>query len=161
MRTIFLIIITVLLAACQTAPKDAPPFSLAPAAPAGYGTLYLYRLDAPPYTGLIRLSVAGRPVLAAPEQAYTWIHLKAGEYTVLAEWPPQPGWKSVEGKFVVSEGSSTYVRAQAKVSINPAGWLTPGGIGKTSLLTLTPQDQGPTELKSCCRYLAGEFSILK
>jgi hypothetical protein len=60
----------IMLTGCATAPADAPRFSPAPPAPEGYATVYVYRLGAPPYTRDIKLSIAGKKFIDAPEQAY-------------------------------------------------------------------------------------------
>ena len=147
-------LLLLLLSACQTVPRDAPSFTPAPPAPPGYGTLYLYRLDAPPYTGLIYFSVSERRIFAAQEQAYTWVHIKAGEHSVFAEWPAQPGWKSPPAaKVKVTEGASTYVRAEGAVKWRPPSWTTPAGINMNSMLTLIPPERASAELVVCCRYV--------
>jgi hypothetical protein len=161
-KFLFGLLILLLLSACQTAPSNAPHFAPAPAAPPGYGTLYLYRLGAPPYTGLIQIFVSHRLVLAAPEQAYTWVYVKAGEQSVLALWPPQPGWKSPpEAKVTVAEGASVYIRAEGAVNTRMPGLLTPGGTSLRSALALTPPERAPEELRACCRYMAPSESLIQ
>jgi hypothetical protein len=162
MRLKIALVLLALLSACQTAPSNAPQFSAAPVAPAGYGTVYLYRYHAPPYTGLIEFDVSGRRIFAAPDQAYTWLHVRAGEHTVYAQWPNQPGWKSPPVvKIEVTEGASVYVRAESAVGLVAPGWTTPGAMSLSTRLTEKPQELGPVELRACCRYMPPVTSILQ
>ena len=157
---VFVISGMLLLAGCQTVSQDAPTFTDAPSPPEGYATVYLYRLNAPPYTGLIGYRFSGKEVLATPEKAYTWIHAKAGTHQIYAQWPPQPGWKSTSTTLTVEGGQSYFVRAEGRVGLLPAPGPQPFSATLTSTLTIMQPALGRAELLSCCRYMRSSIQVI-
>lgn len=156
MRCVSILIIAV-LAGCAVVPEAAPRFSSAPAAPDGYATIYLYRLGAPPYTSDIKLSIAGKPVLNAPEQAYTWVFVRAGTHTVFAEWPGEflapKKWSDAFATHAFEPGKSYYFRVAGNVELASGGFFSSGGILRKSYLAQLPTDAGIAQLIACCRYM--------
>jgi hypothetical protein len=142
---------------CATAPENAPRFTAAPAAPDGYATVYVYRLGAPPYTRAIKLSIAGKPVLDAPEQAYTWVFVRAGTHTVFAEWPTDflapKKWPDASSTQAFESGLSYYFRVAGNVNTTPGGFFSPGGMLLTSLVAQRTPEVGKAELVGCCRHM--------
>jgi Protein of unknown function (DUF2846) len=140
-----------LIAGCATVPSDAPRFSPAPAPPEGYATLYIYRLGAPPLPEAIKISVNGQPVLQIPERGYTWLHVRAGTYAVLGEWP-RTAFGLVSGAVVsatpsVDAGKSYYFRVTGNVSPTFGGLLVSKGIAQR------PPEAGAVEINACCSYM--------
>jgi hypothetical protein len=146
------------LTACATVPEGAPPFSPAPVAPAGYATVYVYRLGAPPYTRDIKVSLAGKAVLNAPERAYTWLFVPAGTHTLLAEWPTDflgpKRWPDAAITERLEAGESYYFRVAGNVGIAPGGFFSSGGMVLSSQILRRPPDAGIAELVACCRFLS-------
>ncbi|HEV2212954.1 MAG TPA: DUF2846 domain-containing protein [Gammaproteobacteria bacterium] len=78
----------VMLAACATAPKDAPTFStgvLPPADPA-YAVLVVYRMMVPPLAYKPTVTVNGQEAAELPNDAFTWIKAKPGHVSVKNDW---------------------------------------------------------------------------
>jgi hypothetical protein len=143
-------------AGCATVPSTAPAYTPAPNAPEGYATVYVYRLGAPPYTQEIKVSLAGKAVLAAPEQGYTWVHVRAGTHTLLAEWPKNlggGGWPNATATQVFEPGKPYYLRLEGRVGSAPGGFFSGGGMLLTSMVVSRTPAEGEAELKACCRYL--------
>jgi hypothetical protein len=142
---------------CATAPENAPRFTAAPAAPDGYATVYVYRLGAPPYTRAIKLSIAGKPVLDAPEQAYTWVFVRAGTHTVFAEWPTDflapKKWPDASATRAFESGLSYYFRVAGNVGTTPGGFFSSGGMMLTSFVAQQTPEVGKAELVGCCRHM--------
>ena len=142
---------------CATAPENAPRFTPAPVAPAGYATAYVYRLGAPPYTREIKLTIAGKPVLDAPEQAYTWMFIRAGTHTLFAEWPRDlfapKKWPDAIVTQAFEPGESYYFRVAGSINSTAGGLFSSNGTVFTSYLARRPTDAGKAELIACCRYM--------
>ncbi len=145
------------MAGCATVPDTAPTFSPAPDAPAGHATVYVYRLGAQPYTRNIKLSMAGKPVLEAPERAYTWLFVPAGTHTVLAEWPTDflapKKWPDASHTERFEAGKSYYLRMVGNVNMAGGGFFSSGGLMFSTQLVRRSTDDGPAELIACCRFL--------
>jgi len=146
------------LAGCATVPESAPRFSPAPTAPDGYATVYVYRLGAPPFTRDIGVSVAGKPVLSAPEKAYTWLFVRAGTHTVFAEWPTDflgpKKWADASATQAFEAGQSYFFRVAGNVGSVAGGFFSSGGMVLTSQISRLPANAGTAELVACCRYLS-------
>jgi hypothetical protein len=142
---------------CAVAPASAPRFAAAPTAPDGYATVYVYRLGAPPYARDIKLSIAGKPIIDAPEQAYTWMFVRAGTHTLFAEWPRDflgpKKWSDVTVTQAFEAGESYYFRVAGNVGAASGGLFSSGGMVFTSYLSRRPTDTGKAELTACCRYM--------
>jgi hypothetical protein len=154
-KTIFHLLFLALpfIGGCATVPDSAPPFSPAPAAPRGFALVYFYRLDAPPYTQTIKLSVAGKPIIDAPERAYSWAHVKAGTHTVLADWPKVSGWQPASTTVAFEAGETYYVRAVGRLESPPFSLFGRGGFVPMSYVTSLPPGVGRAEIRVCCRYM--------
>ncbi|WP_396432729.1 DUF2846 domain-containing protein [Limnohabitans sp.] len=150
---------------CATAPADAPKFSAAPAAPEGFATVYVFRLSAPPFSREIKLSIAGKPLFAATEQAYTWAYVRAGTHTVYAEWPTElfgsKQWPDASTTLALEAGKSYFVRALGDVGIVSGGFLSGGSIVRRSGLIVLPQETGQAQLIACCRYIKPVLSVVE
>ncbi len=147
----------VILTGCATVSENAPAFSPAPAAPAGYATVYVYRLGAQPYTRNIRLSVAGKQVLETPERAYTWLFVPAGTHTILAEWPADflapKKWPDASHTERFEASESYYLRMIGNIGMTGGGFFSSGGIIFSSQLVRRSSDEGRAELVACCRFM--------
>jgi hypothetical protein len=151
------ILILTVSSGCAVAPTNTPRFAPAPSAPDGYATFYVYRLGAPPYTRDIKLSIAGKPVIDAPEQAYTWMFVRAGTHTLFAEWPRDflgpKKWPDATATQAFEPGESYYFRVAGNVGVASGGLFSSGGMVLTSYLTRRPTDARKSELVACCRYM--------
>lgn len=146
----------IVCASCSTAPPTAPTYAPAPNAPDGYATVYIYRLGAPPFTQEIRVNFAGKAVLAAPEQGYTWLHVRGGTHTLLAEWPKNlmgGGWPNASATQLFEPGKAYYFRLAGQVGSTPGGFFSGGGMLLTSMVVSRTPAEGEAELKACCRYM--------
>ncbi|HSN17748.1 MAG TPA: hypothetical protein VLV87_06015 [Gammaproteobacteria bacterium] len=77
----------IFLAACATAPKDAPGFSVdsLPQDPA-YALLVVYRGLVPPLAYKSTLSVNGVEAVEMPNEAFTWIKVRPGHTSLKNDW---------------------------------------------------------------------------
>ena len=149
----------ILFVGCANAPSDAPTFSPAPPAPEGYATAYLYRLGAPPYTKEVRVLIDGKPVSAALENGYTWVHVRAGSRVVEGKWPKTwggGGWPDAAVTALFEPGKSYYFKITGKVGIRTPGpaAAVSGTMGvSSSSMILTPSAiDAEKELILCCRF---------
>jgi hypothetical protein len=144
-----------LLSGCVTAPANAPRFTPAAPAPEGYATVYVYRLGAPPYSGTIKFSMAGKLVFEASEQAYTWFYIRAGTHALFAQWPTEVStglkkWPDVTAAQDFTAGRSYFYRINANAA--STGLLSSNMVLTTKVSKLS-NETGQAELSACCRYL--------
>jgi hypothetical protein len=149
--------IAFILASCTSIPSDAPPFTPAPTAPDGYATVYFYRLGAQPYGKELRVNVNGKRVLEMPENAYTYVYVKAGTHTVLTDWynpplAPMP-YSSAAFTLEAKAGETYYLRQITDTSIAPSSFLGPTLFSHRSAIIPLPAARGSSELKACCRLM--------
>jgi hypothetical protein len=165
MRIFSLVVGVTLLAGltvgCETVSEKAPRFHPAIAPPDGYAVVYLYRFDAPPYTRTIKFSMTGKPLLDAPERAYTWVYAKAGTHTVIGDWPNVSGWTPASTTFTVESGKSYFVRAVGRLERTPGGFFSGSSITPTSYVTNLPPNVGLAEITACCRYMRAAIDYVE
>lgn len=151
------VLVVATLAGCAVAPENAPRFTPAPVAPDGYATVYIYRLSAPPYTRDIKLSIAGKPVLNAPEEAYTWLFVRSGTHTLFAEWPTDflapKKWPDASTTYNFEPGKAYYFRVAGDIEAVRGGFLSPGAMVLKSYVAWRSAEVGIAELIACCRYM--------
>jgi hypothetical protein len=99
-----------LLAACATAPKDAPGFSVEalPQDPA-YALLVVYRGLVPPLAYKSTVSVNGVEAVAMPNQAFTWIKVRPGHTSLKNDWSFAAGNPAGAVDLAVQAGHRYYV----------------------------------------------------
>ena len=164
-RVTLLYCILPLLVSCATAPSNAPIFSPAPPAPDGYATVYLYRLGAPPLTKEIQVLIDGKPVMAALEQGYTWVHVRSGSRVVDGKWPKTlggGGWPDASVTRLFEPGKNYYFRITGRVGITafgPAAAVSGTmGVSSTSMILTPTAAEAEKELAVCCRYIRSNTS---
>lgn len=157
-----LLIPSLLVAGCASAPAHAPKFVTAPQAPDGYATLYVYRFSTPPYTLGIKVSVAGKPMAEMLENGYAWVHIKAGTHTLYAKWPESMGlirtktWPDATATDEFEPGKSYFFRVMGDISLGPGGILFGNTMIMRTGIARRTDNVGVAELTACCRHLASD-----
>jgi hypothetical protein len=148
------------MAGCATtAPKDAPQFTPAPAAPPGYATVYVYRFGELPNGQDINVSLANKQLFSAREQGYTWAHVRAGTHTFIARWPKGiagGAWPDASSTQLFEEGQSYYFRLRGTMRVAGGGFFSSGGWVMITGIVRRTSDDGKAELLACCRYVRAE-----
>ena len=142
-----LLIIIVTLTACASIPQDAPRYSPAPKAKAGYGTLYIYRYYAPPYIHSPTITINNQEILDPPEKSYTWIHLKSGVYQVNVDWSIWASWPDLNFPIRITDGEEYFLKITGD---SQWGWSATKLISSAKQV---PKNLAEKELKSCCKYV--------
>jgi hypothetical protein len=147
MGSAFLALAAASLSSCASVPASAPAFTRAPAAPAGFQNVYIYRIGAYPTKRTPTIAVDGHPVFDPPETAYTVIHLAPGTHWVTTKWNWDAGAPPLSVPLEVTD-KSVYYRLSGDFASAGFSWR----IG-TNLRGI-PQDQAEAEMRKCCRYVA-------
>ncbi len=153
-RLLLATLVMAALTGCATAPQSAPKFTPAPPAPEGYATVYIYRISEAPYTADITVSIAGKLVVSAPNQGYTWLHVKTGIHLVYAAWPKLPGpvvWPDAAFTELFEPGQVYYLKLSGRLVPQP-GANQLGLIPATRIYNMLPE-YGTAELHACCRFI--------
>ena len=152
------IVLLTVISGCAIAPQSAARFTPAPPPPEGYSLVYIYRLNAQPYVHNIKISVAGKEVLDAPEYGYTWLYVPAGTHTILAVSPPEgflldvKNWPDTSSTLAMESGKAYFFRLTSNVSFAPDGFLSGRVVRRTAFLQRTDKE-GFAELTACCRFM--------
>jgi hypothetical protein len=85
-------------------------------APAGFGTLVVYRFNAQPLGRKVDILVNGRPVCSLKNKQHTQLHVKAGPCTVKTQWGPSlAGAYDRSADITIQPGLTTYVCVEGNV----------------------------------------------
>lgn len=87
------------------------PVEKAPAPPAGYATVYIYRPDSPPKIRSPKILVDGQEMLKLANKAFSWFYVPAGSRTVATRWGSFERALEKQLSFTVENGRTYYVRA--------------------------------------------------
>lgn len=145
---------TMTLISCVTLPQDAPGYAAAPvplAAPAGYATVYIYRIGARPVKRAPDVLVSGMKVWEPPEQAFTWAHVKAGKRQFKLDWASDTGSPDTDVVLELQAGQTYHVRVSGARPSAPAGhyaaWYGDANVHLVSRL------DAERELAACCKFM--------
>jgi len=143
---ILLLALSALCAGCSTVPTQ--PYSKAPPAPDGFGTIYIYRITAYPPTRSPDVSISDVKVAEPADKTYTWAYVKQGETRVSIEWGFDLGYTPANLKLNVAAGQSYFVKV--------AGSWQPG-FGNTVEMNAWAETVSPAtaegELARCCSFV--------
>jgi hypothetical protein len=139
-----------LFSGCATIPLNAPPFSVAAAAPAGFSNVYLYRQGAYPTMRSPVITLDGKRVLSPPEGSYTVLPMSVGQHDVVIDWGWDTGWPDLDFKLDVEEGQTSYLKLSG--SFETSGSQYTAG----SMVHTMPEALAVAEMTRCCRYIRPE-----
>jgi hypothetical protein len=137
---------------CAIAPADAPPFVLAPVAPEGFSTLYIYRGRIGTNVLSANIKIAGVEAMSLQQNGYSWIHVRSGAQNIVLEWSPAvlSSFSSVSANYTFEPGKSHYLRLVAGVSL--VGGLFSNRYVSSTGFEQVRNEHAEAELKVCCRY---------
>jgi hypothetical protein len=137
------------LSGCASVPRNAPRFTEAPAAPAGYQNVYIYRIGAYPTKRTPTVMVDGKPVFDPPEAAYTVIHLSPGQHWLTTKWSWDTGAPPLAAPLIVKD-APLFIRLSGDFA--SAGYSFRFGSDLRGL----PAAAAEAELRMCCRYMPAQ-----
>jgi hypothetical protein len=141
--------LTVLVAGCATAPKDAPSFAEASVAkPNEHSSiLILYRKLVTPLAFSVTAKLNGKVLAELPNEAFTWARMGPGEQILTIEWPALAGQSDKKQVLKVEPGKYYFVEFRGNFN-------TALGVGYSfQNLGEVNQDRAITDLLECCRHV--------
>jgi hypothetical protein len=139
--------VMIFASACATVPADAPAFSRAAAAPAGFENLYIYRPPGPPIYGSPSIKIDSNEVASPPSWSYTVIPIASGQHTVLIDWGWWSGWPALDFPIQVKPGESLYLRIGSDLDFS---FMYDTRRSEAQEVESTVAER---EMKQCCRYV--------
>lgn len=160
MKTQVSLLLLSTLVGCASVPADAPGFAPAPPAPAGYATVYLYRVGAFPTLRKPNVMVNQALMVEPPELSYTWAHVKAGAVPFRVEWAIDTGWPPVAFSRDLASGQSYYFKLSgSSENKGLTGYNTVTHVMGTRVAVVA-EAQAQAELLTCCKYIKPERQVL-
>lgn len=144
-----LIIMSLVLAACASAPKGALTFNEVniPAPAEGKSILVFYRKISPPAAYEMQVHINDIETASLPNNAFSFVKLEPGKTKIKTSWSAWSGMPSREKSIEIPANAVVYLELTSAV-------YTPGGMQLGSHNTATQTDSYAIEqLRSCCKYI--------
>jgi hypothetical protein len=144
-----------LISGCAVLPDDAPPYEPAPAPDYGNSTVYFYRHNAYPLLIAPAVYINDNIIFKPSEKAYTWVHVKQGNYKIRIDWGWEAGAPDLAFNFDIALDRTYYFKISGDVGPHPVG------LKVTSSVFLLEESVAKKDLMDFCRYIPAQTQYIE
>ena len=149
-----LLLVTIFLSGCASAPKGSLSFDEVniPEPSSDLSILVFYRLISPPACCDMRVSINDEQVTALPNYSFSYVALKPGSHNLKVSWNPMMLTPSKTRVISIEPNTTKYVQLNSSV-------YTPMGIQLGSDRNAEQSEKLATsKLKECCKFIDSKNS---